>query len=164
MPQFGFYPSQIFWLIVSFGILFVAMRYFLLPPLEAIIKQREDQVHVLLDQAQALNDQAENLQKEYQQEMDATTQRSTKRLSQVNEEVAVHTAEVEEEMLQSLQQDIKKAQTTLKNKRKNVLGRIEAVSNTFIQSILSVFYNATFSQKELSDELKKALKGADDVK
>lgn len=46
LPQFeiGFFPSQIFWLIVSFGIFYVFVKYSFLPRITAILEKREAKI------------------------------------------------------------------------------------------------------------------------
>ena len=69
MPQldFNFYIAQIFWLFISFGILFVSMRFWLLPPLIDVLKKREEKIRHILRQADKLSAQAQRVQKNYQQ-------------------------------------------------------------------------------------------------
>ena len=59
-PQFDFstFPSQIFWLALSFGVLYLALSRSVLPKLGGIIEKRGDTIAHSLDEAAKLNDQA----------------------------------------------------------------------------------------------------------
>ena len=59
MPQLNpeSFSSQIFWLFVSFSILFLIIHFFLLPKLKKIREKREETVSNYLSQTQKLNEQ-----------------------------------------------------------------------------------------------------------
>ena len=60
MPQFdsSFYASQIFWMCLSFGLLFWAMHTRLMPKIRRVQQQRADEKEAVLKQALALMDQS----------------------------------------------------------------------------------------------------------
>ncbi|MBM3631930.1 MAG: hypothetical protein FJX00_03030 [Alphaproteobacteria bacterium] len=66
MPQFdfSFYISQVFWMCVSFGLLFWAMQTFLIPKIRQLQQKRADEKNVLLEEAHALLAQAIALEKD----------------------------------------------------------------------------------------------------
>ena len=63
MPQLNpeSFSSQIFWLLVSFSILFFIVHFFLLPKLKKIREKREELVNNYLSQTQKLNQQIDNI-------------------------------------------------------------------------------------------------------
>ncbi len=63
MPQLNpeSFSSQIFWLLVSFSILFFIIHFFLLPKLKKIREKREEIVNNYLSQTQKLNQQIDNI-------------------------------------------------------------------------------------------------------
>ena len=154
MPQFGFYPAQIFWLVVSFGILFISMQFFLLPPVEKILKQRQEKITAILDKAERLTKQAEELTNKYQMQIDLATQKSSEAIQEVHNQIALEQSKREEELLQSLEKDIERAQNNLKNRQKSVFNHIEKISYNFIQCVCEVLYDFIFSEKELVTEIK----------
>lgn len=60
MPQFDFsvYGSQIFWMCLSFGLLFWAMQRFLMPKIRQLQQKRADEKNVVLQEADALLEKA----------------------------------------------------------------------------------------------------------
>ena len=163
MPQFGFYPAQIFWFCISFGMLFVAMRYFLLPPIERIIKERQDKIQQLLDEAENLSAEAEKLEREYAKRIDRTTHSSSKMIQQVHEEIALNQAKQEEELLQLLKQNIQKVKNNLKSREQNILKNMETISGDFVQSVCQVFYGFDLPEKELNKRLRRKIRELKDV-
>ena len=63
MPQLNpeSFSSQIFWLFISFSILFLIIHFFLIPKLKKIRKKREETVDDYLSQTKKLNQQIENI-------------------------------------------------------------------------------------------------------
>ncbi len=60
MPQFDFstFPGQIFWLVVTFAVLFVLMSTIVLPAIGKTIDRREAKIEADLEAAQKANDAA----------------------------------------------------------------------------------------------------------
>jgi F-type H+-transporting ATPase subunit b len=68
LPQLDFatWPGQIFWLFVSFLILYVALKRWLLPRLGGIIEDRRDKIADDLDEANRLQRQAQDAKDRYE--------------------------------------------------------------------------------------------------
>ena len=60
MPQFEFstYSSQIFWLLVCFGIFFAYVKFYFLPKLEGILNRRNNEIRDTKEEIEANNRQA----------------------------------------------------------------------------------------------------------
>ena len=52
------YPSTIFWLVVTFGLLYLAMARFALPRVQSILKTRSERIHGDIAAAHKLRDEA----------------------------------------------------------------------------------------------------------
>ena len=63
MPQLNpeSFSSQIFWLFVSFSILFLIVHFFLLPKLKKVREERDETVNNYLSQTKKLNQQIDNI-------------------------------------------------------------------------------------------------------
>jgi F-type H+-transporting ATPase subunit b len=68
MPQLNpeFWISQIFWLIISFGILFVILSKFILPKIRNNIELRKSQILDNIETAEKQKDESENKLKDYE--------------------------------------------------------------------------------------------------
>ena len=68
LPQFDFstWGGQIFWLVVTFGILYFALSRFILPRLAGGITERGDRIADDLDAAARMQREAETAQSEYE--------------------------------------------------------------------------------------------------
>jgi len=78
MPQLDFstYPSQIFWLLVSLGILYLLLSRFALPRIETVIRDRQDTISKDLDQAAEFKRRAEEAELSYDEALSAAHQKA----------------------------------------------------------------------------------------
>ncbi|MEL7240558.1 MAG: ATP F0F1 synthase subunit B [Planctomycetota bacterium] len=67
LPQFdpSSFPSQLFWLVITFSFLYWVMSSFVLPRLGGVIEERRDRIADDLDQASEFKRQAEDAQATY---------------------------------------------------------------------------------------------------
>ncbi len=104
LPQFdtSSFPGQIFWLLLTFGIMYVLMSKIFLPKLGGIIEERRNRIADDYDQAAELKRQAEDAEKTYNQALaDAKAKASSiaaQTRSQLDKEIAAMQAENEEKL------------------------------------------------------------------
>lgn len=67
LPQFvfGYWPGMIFWLLLSFGVLYFVLSRSLLPRIGTVIEDRRDKIEDDLDEANRLNRQAADAERAY---------------------------------------------------------------------------------------------------
>lgn len=72
LPQLNLstYPSQIFWLLVMFTVLYLAFSKSVLPAIGAVVHGRENMIKGNLDAAQSLKEQAEAIQASYEKNLE----------------------------------------------------------------------------------------------
>ena len=160
MPQldFNFYCAQIFWLFVSFSLLFVAMKFWLLPPLTDILKKREEKIRHILRQADKLSAQAERTQKAYQQYVDEARQYSVRILQTAHDEVADSYKKQEKELQEALTEEIQQAEKRLEEQKNVVYSKLENITCDFMKIMFKVCYDLKFSEKKLQTEIKNQIK------
>ncbi|HJU76739.1 MAG TPA: hypothetical protein VJ597_02270 [Sphingomicrobium sp.] len=68
MPQFNpeFYPSQLFWLVISFGLLYLILSRVALPRIGEVIEERRDRIQRDLDSAERLKADTEKALADYE--------------------------------------------------------------------------------------------------
>lgn len=64
------YPSQIFWLLVMFFVLYFSFSRKILPGIGAVVNAREDIIRGNLETAQMMREQAEEIQKAYEKSLE----------------------------------------------------------------------------------------------
>lgn len=85
LPQLniGTYPSQVFWLLVTFGLLYITFSKKILPNIGGVVNARENMIKGNLDTAQALRDQAQAIQTAYEKNLDNAKAQAVKAVQDV---------------------------------------------------------------------------------
>lgn len=77
MPQLevGFFPSQILWLIITFGVLYIYVQSVVVPKIGGVVSNRQDFIKETLAEAKSLDERIKILQEECAKEVLATNNR-----------------------------------------------------------------------------------------
>lgn len=112
MPQFdiGTYYSQIFWLVVTFGLLYVFVSKLIVPKAEKIINNRKMNIEENVENADRLTLETEKLNKYYNQEIATATTKIDKlkkeKIDALEAEFLVKKTSLEQDLRKSINQNI----------------------------------------------------------
>ncbi len=111
LPQLNIdtYPSQVFWLLVMFTVLYVAFSKSILPSIGSVVEGRDSLIKGNLDEAQELKDQAQAIQDSYEKNLDAARARAVSAIQEVeaaakkkaNDQIDIFRKRAENEMTQA---------------------------------------------------------------
>lgn len=95
LPQFNpdTWASQIFWLAISFTILYVFFAKFILPSLTATIENREGKIKGDLNAARDLSKQAEKIRLEYEAELKNASKKAASDIKAIDDAAKAKTAQ-----------------------------------------------------------------------
>ena len=126
MPQFDLsnYTSQIFWMLISFGILFLWITYFIFPLFHTIFDARTLIIKKHLSQAEKINKKAEKLAQNLQEKNLLTEKKFTHLLANA------HTVAQDE-----MQQALNKNQKQCNKKLKQALNQLQTVEDTLTKAM-----------------------------
>ncbi len=65
-----FFPSEIFWTLISFVLLFVLLKWLVMPHLSATLERRTRAIEEELDKAKEQREEAEKIREDYQRQLD----------------------------------------------------------------------------------------------
>ncbi|NBC32142.1 MAG: F0F1 ATP synthase subunit B' [Alphaproteobacteria bacterium] len=90
MPQLDLttFPSQLFWLAVTFYILYRLMSGKVLPRISDVLEERSDRITNDLEQAETLKKQAEDMIQAYEAELAQARSRAQATIGEVRQEVS----------------------------------------------------------------------------
>lgn len=100
------YPSQIFWLIVSFGLLYYLLKTKAIPRIADILETRQDRINADLDRAARLRAEAEAALKEHDRIIAQAQAEAQRRLREAQDRLAAdlarHQAQLDAELARKL--------------------------------------------------------------
>ena len=121
MPQFdsAFYVGQIFWMLISFGLLFLWINFIIFPMFQDIFDARKLVIDKHLRQAEKINKQAESLIQKAQEQCVLSEQKRSKILSRARVEAQ-----------DSMQQTLNHNQQLCNTKFKKALKKLQTAEST----------------------------------
>ena len=92
MPQFDttFLFSQIFWMLFSFGVLYLGIRFLVFPMFDKIFEKRNKVIQEPVEKAEKLTREIQEIQTQIEQKKQQQEKRSAKRLQQTYQTALQH--------------------------------------------------------------------------
>ncbi|AFB31008.1 ATP F0F1 synthase subunit B' [Rickettsia rhipicephali] len=141
MPQFDIatYHSQIFWLIVTFGLLYIFVYKFITPKAEEIFNNRQTNIQDNITQADTLTIEVEKLNKYYNEEIDKTNTEidrlKKEKIDSLESEFLIKKKNLEQDLKNSINQNIEDINLAAKQFRTNKSAAIIKLAVNIIEKI-----------------------------
>jgi F-type H+-transporting ATPase subunit b len=151
LPQLdpSHYPSQLLWLAISFGLLYLLLSRLLLPMVESALARRRHQIHADLAGARELQKQSQDVAAAYEAALaEARGQASgiaADMRNKLNGEVDAERNRVDAEVAGR----IAAAEAEIESTRRKALGEVEAITTGIVGDIVSRLIGRTPAPDEV---------------
>jgi len=144
MPQLDptYYASQLFWLVVAGGLMFVLMSKVALPRVAAILELRDNQVRKDLEKAAKLKLEAEDVKLSYLRALRDADERARALNERTLNEIREKQATALNDINIRTQQQIADTEKNLRTQKEAVLTEVSAISKTLSDTIINQFKKA----------------------
>ncbi|MBN4076653.1 ATP synthase F0 subunit B [Mariprofundus ferrooxydans] len=155
MPQFEtmFFSAEVFWTIVSFAVLFVALAYWILPRVASILQQR----------AALIEEDISTAHKQLQ-EADALKNKYVNRLANVEQEIKIMFSVSDNRIIERRQQLMDEWNQEMGRKKQTLIADIEAMRQQAVRDVrcqsadlIVLATEQLIHQKVSGDEAQKVL-------
>ncbi len=138
MPQFDLtrFPTQIFWLVVCFAVLYVLMANLVLPRIGKTIEDRERKIQTDLDAAQKANDAARAAAAEQDKALAEARTQASGLIRAASEAAAAETSAKMHEVSDRLGADIVAAERRIGEQRSQALDGLSGMSTEIASAVL----------------------------
>ena len=160
MPQLNpeFWVSQIFWLIITFGILYVVLSRLILPKISANLESRKSQISDNIEAASKQREQSDSKLKEYD-EIISKSKIEAKNIFNQTKEKALKDIDAKRELLdKQIDEEVKKAEEEIKKLKLEAPLKINKIaietSSELIQKLIGSGVNNS-SISAIVDDLSK---------
>jgi len=160
MPQLNpeFWISQIFWLTLTFGILYVVLSKLILPKISSNLELRKSQIQENIEAAEKQRESSESKLKEYD-EIISKSKTETKNIFNQAREKALKDINAKREILhKQIDEEIKKAEDEISKLRQSAPEKITKIaietSSQLIQKLIGAEVNNS-SISAIVDDLSK---------
>ena len=147
MPQLNpeFWLSQIFWLIIAFGLLFIVLSKFILPKISENLEGRKSQILENIEAAEKQRETSENKIKEYEKIIIDSKNEAKNYFSKAREKILKDIDKKRETLKNEINKEIKKTEkeiTDLKNKSPEKINKIAIeTSSNLVKQLIGVEVN-----------------------
>jgi F-type H+-transporting ATPase subunit b len=139
MPQLDptFYPSQIFWLIITCALMFALMSKVALPRVARMVQFRDDQVRRDLEKAYRLRREAEDMQIIYTRSLRDADEKAKTMLDKIVNEARAKHAKAMEETQDRITQTIAETEQFLRGEKEVLLKEATHMADRLSKTIVS---------------------------
>jgi len=137
LPQLDIetYASQIFWLIVTFIVLYFLVAKIAMPRIAEVLEGRQERIEDDLDKAETLKKEAYLVRVEYEKALSSAREEAHEATRRAQEEIAKHGAEVEALANQKVANMLKDAEDRIEAARTEASSEKETVTDTLEQNV-----------------------------
>lgn len=154
LPQMDFttFPSQVFWLIVTFGILYLFMWRTAIPKLRNTIEERQDKISLDINEAEKVNTEAEKTLMEYKEKMQSVSLDANEIINhaKINSDKMIDETKKKQEL--KLAEMLYESNMRLEKQREESKYQIEIAKIEAVKLITSKFITAP-SDEEIKKEI-----------
>jgi F-type H+-transporting ATPase subunit b len=139
MPQFNVtnFPSQVFWLVVSFAVLYFLMATTVLPRIGKIVEGREGKIQSDLDAAQKANDAARVAAAEQEKALAEARSQASVVVREATDKAAQHTTAKLHELGDKLAATISEAELRIGQQRTQAISGLAGMSSEIASAVLA---------------------------
>jgi F-type H+-transporting ATPase subunit b len=130
MPQFDVatFPTQLFWLVLTFAVLYAVMLRFALPRISEVLEARRSHIDHDLEAAEKLKSEAEQALAAYEKLMANAKSEAQAVIRRAGEELAAEAAVRQGELAKHLAAQTKSAETRIEQAKAQALAGIKTVA------------------------------------
>ena len=152
MPQLNpeFWVSQIFWLTLTFGILYIALSKLILPKISANLELRKSQIQENIEAAEKQRKDSENKLKEYD-EIILKSKLEAKNLFKETREKALESINSKREILEKqIDEEIKKAEQEINDLKKTAPEKINKIAIETSSDLINQLIGANINNSSIT--------------
>ena len=129
LPQLdiGTFPTQVFWLFVTFIVLYIAMTKVAIPRIEYVLEERHSRIAEDLDKAEKLKADAEEVQANYEKALADARASAQKHVGEAQDEASQKNAKAEAEADAAAVAKVKDAEARIEAARSEALANVKDV-------------------------------------
>ena len=152
MPQLNpeFWISQIFWLTITFGILYVVLSKLILPKISANLETRKSQILENIEAAEKQREDSEEKIKEYEKIINNSKTEAKNYFNQAREKILKDINLKKENLDKEINEEIKKAENEIKDLMDKAPEKINKIAIETSSSLIRQLIGADINNSNIS--------------
>ena len=123
------FPSQIFWLLVTFGLLYLLMARVVIPRIAEVLEERQERIADDLDAAERQKQEAEAIREEYEKALAGARSEAQASTKKVADEIAAANAKAEADAGRKVAEQVQAAESRITAARAEALDNVRGVAS-----------------------------------
>lgn len=153
------FPSQILWLVITFGLFYLFMQRVVLPRIASILETRRDRIAQDLNEANRLKEEADQAFATYEQEL-ADARGRAHEIAQAARDAAKEDASAERAKVEAeVTGKIEKAEAEIASVKNKALAGVDAIAADTTAAIVEQLIGGTVTKARLTAAVKAAAEG-----
>jgi len=151
MPQLDptSFPSQLFWLMVSFVALYVLLARFLLPTVQSVIAQRAQTIEGDVEKAESLKSDAARASEQYEESLEQARAKAQAMFLAAQAEISARSAKHQAELDATLEKKLAEADASIKGAKQAVAGKLAPVAGELASLIVELLVHKKPSPQDI---------------
>ncbi len=152
MPQLNpeFWVSQIFWLVITFGLLYVVLSKLILPKISANLEIRKSQIVENIEAAEKQREESEKKIEEYEKIVQSSKNEAKNYFKQAREKVLKDINVKKETLDKELDEEVKKVESEIKNFRNSAPEKIKKIASETSADLLQELIGTETNSSSIS--------------
>jgi F-type H+-transporting ATPase subunit b len=159
MPQLDVstYSSQIFWLVVTFGVLYFLLWKIALPKVAEVLSQRQSKIDQDLASAVNLKQEAEKILADYEARLATAKSEAQALMKQAGDEVSAASVKANDALTAKLEKKMQEAEKRISGAKADAMANIMEMAGETVAAASTKLVGAELSDKEIQDAIKSSL-------
>ena len=152
MPQLNpeFWAAQIFWLVIIFSTLYIAISKIFLPKIINVIENRKLKIVNDIDEAQKLKDNAENKLKEYSQIIENSKKEAQKLMRDNKKQLDIDLEQKKQKFTEEIEKELMNVEQEIKELKKTSLLSINKIATEITNDLLKKIMGTNSNMSNVS--------------
>lgn len=157
MPQLDVdtFPSQIFWLVITFGILYVLISKRALPRIHEVIDKRRHRIERDLDKAELLSEEASKAQSDYEALQAKARDKSASIIAAANQDIQQHSEAQHASTDKKIAEMLGEADAAITAKQQSFKTELVTLSESLASSLVEELTGKAPTKASLQSALKQ---------
>tara|TARA_S200000501_G_scaffold257928_1_gene241710 strand:- start:736 stop:1287 length:552 start_codon:yes stop_codon:yes gene_type:complete len=137
LPQMDIttFPSQLFWLVITFAILYIFMWRVVIPKLSTTIEERKDKISNDINEAEKFNSEATSILEKYEEQISSASQSASDIISESKSQMNEYFENLKLENEKKIAEMIRNSQEMIKLREKD---SINEVRNATLETVKEI--------------------------
>lgn len=141
LPQFdtSWYVGEIFWLLLTFGLLFLGIKYFIFPMIQDVLVERKQVIDNDLSIAELVNQRAEKLIKDYNSHILSAQEEKAEIINETYQDIQKFSVHVEAEHDERFRAQLDEAEKKMQESRFKFNRESDKIAKQIAEQLVSKF-------------------------